>query len=137
MRRLVSSASVQNFLELSLDFLILSSAVWAEFGFAAFSSNTTLESIDNPFQKYLYPNITDDKSDLIKTWLSVGAQILAYADASLSIASALDVREKRKKFITDFMQGVRYFRFGDIGFMAFILNTTLFMISFLTNALSP
>lgn len=137
MKKLLLSNNTKKFVEISADFLILSLAVWAEFGFAAFSSGTTIESIDNPLQKYLYPNITDEKSDLIKNWVSIIAQILAYTDAGLTIASVLDVRDKRKKFFTDFIKGIQYLRNGDIGFVAFILNTTLFMISFLTNSLSP
>lgn len=123
--------------QLSFDIVLVLLAAWSEVGYAAFSSGAVSESILDPLKRYLYPDISHAHAQQTTDTLNIISKVLGIADASLTIATILDMRQKREKFQNEFSKGIQQLKSGSINVGIFIINLLIFLFSFVVMAFSP
>lgn len=123
--------------EIALDIFLFLLASWSELGYAVFMGSSVSESVLDPLKRYLYPSLTTEVSNRITQYLNITSEVLSFSDASLTIATILDIRSKRKKFIEETKKGFRQIKYGEIKKIAFLFNLLIFSSSFVIISLSP
>ncbi len=123
--------------EIILDIFLFLIASWSEIGYAIFTNSSVSESILDPLQRYLYPSLSLETANCITQYLNVTSEVFSFTDASLTIATILDISTKRKKFLKEIRKGFNEIQNGEIKKMAFSLNLLIFSFSFIIIALSP
>ena len=123
--------------EIALDIFLFLLASWSELGYAVFMGSSVSESVLDPLKRYLYPSLTSEVSNKITQYLNITSEVLSFSDASLTIATILDIRSKRKKFIKETKKGFNQIRYGEIKKIAFLINLLIFSSSFAIISFSP
>ncbi|KFM73021.1 hypothetical protein X975_16552, partial [Stegodyphus mimosarum] len=124
-------------LKIALDIFLFLLAAWSEIGYSLFTGSSTSESILHPLKRYLYPSISSDTASKITHYLNIVTQALSYSDAMLTIATILDVKKKREKFVNETKKGFTELKNGEIKIIPFLLNLSIFTFSFVIISLSP
>lgn len=124
-------------IEIALDVALFLLATWSEFGYALFTGSSASESILDPLKRYVYPAIPSDTTNNITQSLNIATQVLSYSDAALTIATILDIRKKRGKFIIELKNGFNQLKSKQIKLVPFIINLSIFTSSFFIISLSP
>ncbi|KFM73019.1 hypothetical protein X975_16550, partial [Stegodyphus mimosarum] len=95
-----------------VDVFLFLLAAWSEIGYSIFTGSSTSESILDPLKRYLFPSLSADTANKIIQTLNVVTQVLSYSDALLTIATILDVKKKRQKFVKEIKSGFRQLKYG-------------------------
>lgn len=133
MKTPITSSKKEKFLD-AASFLL---AAWSEFGYAAFTGAVASASLLDPMKRYLYPHISSGTADSISNKLGIFTKVLAICDASLTIATILNIGDKRRKFIQELKKGLSEISESKINKPLFLINSLLFLYSFVVIALSP
>lgn len=123
--------------EIILDVFLFLIASWSEIGYAVFTNSSVSESILDPLKRYLYPSLSAETARSITQYLNITSEVFSFTDASLTIATILDIRTKRKNFLKEIKKGLKQIQSGEIKKFAFSLNLLIFSISFIIMSLSP
>ena len=107
--------------EIILDIFLFLLASWSELGYAVFTNSSVSESILDPLKRYLYPSLSPETSSNISQYLNVASEIFSFTDASLTIATILDIRTKRRKFLKEIKKGFNQIQNGEIKKLAFFV----------------
>ncbi len=132
-----NSVNIYSKPEIALDIFLFLLASWSELGYAVFTGSSVSESVLDPLKRYLYPSLTTEASNRITQYLNMTSEVLSFSDASLTIATIIDIRSKRKKFIEETKKGFNQIRYGEIKKIAFLFNLLIFSSSFAIISLSP
>ncbi|MGC1854336.1 MAG: hypothetical protein WA659_03075 [Candidatus Aquirickettsiella sp.] len=123
--------------EIALDIFLFLLASWSELGYAVFTGSSVSESVLDPLKRYLYPLLAPEASNTVTKYLNITSGALSFTDASLTIATILDIRSKREKFIEEIKKGFNQIKYGEIKKIPFLLNSLVFTSSFVIISLSP
>ncbi|WP_342228011.1 hypothetical protein [Rickettsiella endosymbiont of Rhagonycha lignosa] len=123
--------------EIIVDIFLFFLASWSELGYAVFTNSSVSESILDPLKQYLYPSLSPETSSSITQYLNIASEVFSFTDASLTIATILDIRTKRQKFLKEIKKGFNQIQNGEIKKFAFSFNLLIFSISFIIISLSP
>lgn len=123
--------------EIGLDIFLFLLASWSELGYAVFTGSSVSESVLDPLKRYLYPSLVPEISNTVTQYLNITSEVLSFTDASLTIATILDIRSKREKFVEEIKKGFNQIKYGEIKKIPFLLNLLIFTSSFVIISLSP
>jgi hypothetical protein len=123
--------------ELALDIFLFLLASWSELGYAVFMGSSVSESVLDPLKRYVYPTLAPEISNSITQYLNVTSEVFSFTDAGLTIATILDIRTKRQKYIEEIKKGFNQIKYGEIKKIPFLFNLLIFAFSFTIISFSP
>lgn len=116
-----------------VDILLFILAGWSEFGYNYFSQATAFHTVDYPLQRYLYTHLSENDIIKLSNYSFNLIKFLSYADASLTIATIVNIKKRRTDLVEGLRQGWKELK---IYKSTFILNF-LFFICIFSGSFSP